>query len=108
MANKNTYIKDPEAVLDWKFDWAALTNGSGKSNWLAAAETITTKTITISPAVAATGLTADSSSFTDTNTSVTVWLSKGTDYNDYTVACKIVTNQARTDERSITICVRNR
>jgi len=108
MTSKNTYIKDPEAILDWKFDWKPLTNGSGNSDWLAAAETITTKTITISPAVAATGLTADSSSFTDTNTSVTVWLSKGTDYNDYTVACKIVTNQARTDERSITICVRNR
>lgn len=108
MANKNTFIKDPDAVLDWKFDWAPLTNGNGNSNWLQAGEIISSKTITISPSVAATGLTADSSTITDTSTSVTVWLSKGTDYTDYQVACKIVTNAPRTDERTITIQVRNR
>ena len=108
MAAKNTFIKDPEAVLDFKFDWAPLTNGSGNSDWLQAGETISAKTIVISPSVAATGLTADSSTITDTSTSVTVWLSKGTDYTDYQVACKIVTNGARTDERTMTICVRNR
>ena len=108
MANKNTFIKDPQAVLDFKFDWAALTNGSGNSDWLAAGETIITRTITVSPSVAATGLIVDSSSITDTSTSVTVWLSGGTDYIDYQVACKIATNALRTDERTITICVRNR
>ncbi len=108
MTSKNTFIKDPEAVLDYKFDWAPLTNGSGDSNWLQAGETISTKTITVSPAVAVTGLTVDSSAITDTSTSVTVWLSKGTDYTDYQVSCKIVTNAPRTDERTITICVRNR
>jgi len=108
MASKNTYIKDPEAILDWKFDWAPLTNGSGASDWLQVGEIISTKTITISPSVAVTGLTADSSAITDTSTSVTVWLSKGVDYTDYQVACKIVTNAPRTDERTITICVRNR
>jgi hypothetical protein len=108
MTNKNTFIKDPNAVLDYKFDWKPLTNGSGDSDWLDTAETITAKTITISPSVAVTGLIADSSSITDTSTSVTVWLSSGTDYTDYQVACKIVTNGLRTDERTITICVRNR
>lgn len=104
----SSIIKDPNAVLDFKFDWKPLTNGSGNSDWLAAAETITTATITISPSIAVTGLIKDSQSLTDTSTSVTVWLSAGTDYVDYTLACKIVTNALRTDERSITICVRNR
>jgi hypothetical protein len=97
-------IKDPNAVLDYKFDWKPLTNGSGDSDWLAAAETISSATITITPS----GLTKDSQSITDTNTSVTVWLSAGTAEVDYEVACKIVTNAGRTDERTMTIFVRNR
>ena len=104
----DTFIKDPSAILDYKFDWKPLTNGSGDSDWLQAGEIISTKTITITPTVAVTGLICDSSSLTDTNTSVTLWLSSGTDNIDYTVACKIVTNAPRTDERTITVCVRNR
>lgn len=108
MTSPNTFIKDPQAVLDYKFDWKPLTNGSGDSDWLDTAETITAATITITPTVAVTGLIKDSQSLTDTSTSVTVWLSSGTDNVDYTVACKIVTNALRTDERTITIQVRNR
>lgn len=97
-------LKDPEAVLDYKFDWRALTNGSGKSDWLASGETITAGyTIT-----AATGITADSDSRTDTNTSVTVWLSGGTAGETYTLECKIVTSASRTDERTMTIVVLER
>lgn len=99
----NIFIKDPDAVLDYKFDWAALTNGTGGSNWLASGETISSKTIT-----ATSGITVASSSITDTNTSVTVWLSGGTDGSDYLVACKIVTSSSRTDERTITIQGRSR
>ena len=100
-----TYIKDPSAVLDYKFDWKALTNGvdGATSDWLAAAETISTKTIT-----ATTGITVDSSSITDTSTSVTVWLSGGTHGVDYTITCRIVTSASRTDERSMTVKVRDR
>jgi hypothetical protein len=108
MTSPNTFIKDPQAVLDYKFDWKPLTNGSGDTDWLDTAETITSATITISPSVAVTGLILDSQALTDTSTSVTIWLSSGTDYTDYTVACKIVTNALRTDERSIVIKVRNR
>lgn len=97
------FIKDPASVLDWKFDWAALTNGSGSSDWLASGETISSRTVT-----AATGITVDSSSITDTNTSVTVWLSGGTVGQEYTVTCKIVTSASRTDERTITIQVQDR
>ena len=97
------FIKDPNAVLDFKFDFAALTNGSGTSNWLAAGETINTVTVT-----ADTGLTVDSSAITDTSTSVTVWLSGGTANTDYDVLCRIVTSAGRTDDRTMVIKVRER
>lgn len=100
----DTFTKDPSAVLDYKFDWKALANGSGASNWLAAAETISTKTVTASSS----GITVDSSALTDTNTSVTVWLSGGSAGADYTVTCRIVTSAGRTDERTITINCRDR
>ncbi len=105
MTIKNIFLKDPNAVLDYKFDWSPLTNGAdgGTSDWLASGETISSRTVTVS-----TGLAKDSDGLTDTNTSVTVWLSGGTDGVDYTVACKIVTSDSRTDERTITIRVRER
>ena len=98
-----TYIKDPDAVLDYKFDWKALTNLTGNTDWLDSAETISSITIT-----AATGITVDSSSITDTSTSATIWLSGGTDGQTYTLACKIVTSAGRTDERTISIQVEER
>lgn len=90
----NVFTKDPDAVLDYKFDW---------SDWLASGETISTHTITPE-----TGITVDSSSITDTNTSVTVWLSAGTAGNVYDVACLITTSASRTDERTIKITCRQR
>lgn len=99
----DTFIKDPSAVLDYKFDWKALTNGSGTSDWLAVGETISTKTVT-----ASSGITADSSTITDTNTSVTVWLSGGTHGVDYAVTCRIVTSAGRIDERTVTIRCQDR
>lgn len=90
--NRATYIKDPQAILDWVFDW---------SQWLAVAETITARTITVDA-----GITKDSD--TATSTAVTVWLSGGTDGVAYQVACRITTSSARTDERTITIRVQQR
>jgi hypothetical protein len=55
MATFKTFTKDPDAVLDYKFDWAAETNGSGPSDWLASNETISSYVVT-----AAAGLTKDS------------------------------------------------
>lgn len=96
-----SHIKDPQAVLDYKFDWKALTNGSGKSDWLEDAETIASFEVTPDD-----GITVDSSSLTDSNTSVTVWLSGGTDEQAYEVTCAITTSAGRTDERTITVvCV---
>lgn len=88
-----TWEKDPQAVLDWAFDW---------SNWLAASETIAgTPVVTVDS-----GLTKDTQS--NTTTKVTVWLSGGTLGTTYKVACRITTNQGRTDERTIGIRVTDR
>jgi hypothetical protein len=90
----NVFTKDPDAVLKYKFDW---------SDWLASGETISTHTITPEA-----GITVDSSSITDTNTSVTVTLSGGTAGNVYDVACLITTSDSQTDERTIKITCRQR
>lgn len=101
-----SFVKDPDAVLDYKFDWRALTNGvaGAVGDWLGAGETISTSSVAVSPA----GLVVDSSTLTDSATSVTVWLSSGTAGADYVVTCRITTSLGRTDERSITIKARER
>ena len=87
-----TYIKDPDAVLDYEFDW---------SLWLSAGETITAKTVTVSD-----GITLDSSPNDDT--SVVAWVSGGTAGGNETVACRITTSALRTDERTINLTIRQR
>ena len=87
-----SYQKDPEAVLDWQFDW---------TSWLADAETIATHTVT-----AEDGLTVDSSAEADGV--VTVWVSGGTAGTRYRLECLISTSAGRTDERSVSISVRER
>lgn len=95
--------KDPDAVLDYKFDWKAKTNGNGDSDWLASGETISSYEVTVD-----TGITNESDAKTDSDTSITVWLSGGTDEVDYEIACKIVTSDSRTDERTAEVPVRER
>lgn len=96
------FLKDADAVLDFKFDFAPLTNGQdgAESDWLATGETIASHTIT-----AATGITVDSDSITDSNTSVTVWLSGGAAGTKYRLNCEIVTSDGRTEQRSMMIKV---
>lgn len=86
------FTKDPNAVLDYSIDW---------SSWLQTNETISTSTWTVQ-----TGLTKDSSS--NTTTVATVWLSGGTAGNTYTAMNRIVTNQNRTEDRTIYIRVEER
>ena len=88
-----TFTKDPVAVLDYQFDWAA---------WLATdGDTIASHTIT-----ADSGITVDSSSATvDT---VTVWLSGGSEGVTYTVDCEITTAAGRTDSRKMSVTVTDR
>ena len=87
-----TYMHDPDAVLDYQVDWSA---------WLAESETISSYTITVTGTV-----TVDSD--TDDGASVTVWLSGAADDERPKVACRITTNQGRTDERTFDLSVRDR
>lgn len=90
--------KDPDAVLDYVFDWAALTNGTGTSDWLESGETISSYVVTVGS-----GLTLDSDS--QSSGQVTAWVSGGTAGETYTVACRISTSAGRTDERTVKVRV---
>ncbi len=92
----NQFVKDPDAVLDYVFDWR-----DASTPWLATSETVVGHAIT-----ADTGLAVDSS--TENNGKITVWLSGGTAGINYKVACLITTSAGRTDERTIWIKVTNR
>ena len=98
------FTKDPDAVLDWYFDWAALSNGTGESDWLAGGESITAATVTVAPS----GLTAGEPAIVNGGTAVQVWLSAGVAGVDYRVTCRVATSAGRTDERSATVKVRQR
>jgi hypothetical protein len=94
----NTKYKDPDAILYYKFDWKALTNGSGNSDWLASGETIASYTITEDS-----GIVVESSVRADTNTSVVVRLSGGTVPTIYKIVCHIVTSDGNEDDRTMYI-----
>ena len=92
MATTEDWTKDPDAKLDWIFDW---------SSWLQPGETISTSEFIVSA-----GLTVTASS--NTTISATVWLSGGQTGQVYQVTNRITTNQDRIDDRSIRIRVVNR
>jgi hypothetical protein len=102
------HIKDPDATLDFAFDWAGLTNGTegATSDWLATGETISSYTITAQEGITLETVAPHAQS--ESGGKVTYWLSGGTAGNWYTVACKIVTSASRTDERTMQIQVKNR
>ena len=86
--------KDPDATLDYGFDWSA---------WLASGETISTVDWTI-----ATGLDEDSLGEVTGSDTAKIWLSGGTAGENYSVACLITTSAGRVDERTLTIRVLER
>ena len=92
MANPPSFIKDPQAVLDFNWDWSA---------WLGQNETIVDKTVT-----SASGITVDSSSIS--NKVVAAWISGGAAGTTYVVACTIATSAGRTETRRIQIVVQLR
>ena len=97
------FNKDPDAVLDYKFDWKTNSNGRGFTDWLDTSETIASFVITPDA-----GIAVNSSELADTSTSVIVWLSGGTAGTTYSVSCRITTSAGRVDERTITISVAER
>lgn len=94
MAN-GEFTKDPDAVLDYEWDWAT---------WLAG-DTIASHTIVIDP-TGDDALTLDSSSAS--TTAVTAWFSSGTVGTSYTATCHIVTAAGREDDRSMVFTVEER
>lgn len=86
------WIKDPDADLDWHFDW---------TDWLDEGEAISASVMTPSA-----GITIHSAAFSSTDT--TIWVAGGTVGNVYSVANKITTSVGRIDERTIRIRVKNR
>lgn len=88
----STFVKDPEAVLDYQVDW---------TNWLQTGETISTSTWTVPSPLTQPTLASN------TTTKATVWLGGGTDGATYRVTNRVVTNGGRTNDRSLTIVVRH-
>ncbi len=84
-------VKDPDAILDYGFDW---------SLWL------DTDTISTSTWIVPAGLTKDSQ--TNTTTTTTVWLSGGADGVTYSIINRITTVAGRGDDRTMTIAVDER
>ena len=81
--------KDPDDVDSFGIDWATRLDG----------DTIASSTWTVPD-----GLTQDSSS--NTTTTTTVWLSGGTDGDDYEVLNRITTTGGRTIDQTVKLRVR--
>lgn len=89
--------KDPDDVLDYEFDWNA-----GDAPGLDDGDVIVTSTFPGFPA----GITKVSDSHT--NTTVTLWLSGGTDGETYEIVNRIVTNGGRTMDQTGKLKVKTR
>lgn len=88
-----TITKDPDATLDYGWDWAA-------EDWLG------TDTIVSSEWTVPDGITKEDESNTDTKT--VVWLSGGTLTETYKVTNRITTSGGRTDDRSFSLFITQR
>ena len=94
------YYKDPDAVLDFLFDW---------SSWLASGESIDSHTVTVTCADEETPtLLVDSTS--ETSGIIFAWLSGGTAGYVYDVTCHMTTDNAtpRTDDRTMKVRIQER
>lgn len=87
MAVFKDHKKDPDANLDWIFNW---------NPWLGETETITTAEFFVDPGIVI-GITSH------TTKTATVWLSGGTESQVYKVTCRVTTNEGRIDDRSFTL-----
>ena len=84
-------VKDPQATLDYRFDWSA---------WLTP-DTISSVTWTVPVGITQTAA-------TNTTTTATIWLSAGTVGTRYTIVCRITTAAGRIDERSLIVSVQQK
>lgn len=98
MAQLNrVFVKDPNEVKDYVFDWNGSTPGPG----IPSGDSVSTYTLT-----AETGITIDSDSEYEAD-AIQLFVSGGTAGNDYTITCRVVTAQGRTLEASILVKVRD-
>ena len=89
----STWTKDPDSRLEWGCDWSAwLTDGDTitASEWAADSDTIT----------------LDTDSHDDTTT--VVWVTGGKPGTRVRLTNRITTTQGRTDDRTITLLIRQR
>lgn len=86
------FTKDPDANLDYSWDW---------TSWLQGGETITASTVTTTA-----GITLGTVTFTNVRT--TAWLSAGDAGKLYQATNRITTSLGRIDDRTITIRVQQR
>lgn len=98
--------KDPNARLDYAFDWKPLTHGreGARSDWLGASETIVSHTIIKTPSDSAVVVDAH----TEADGVVTVWLTGGEVGKSVKVTCRITTDEGRTDDRTRKIDIAER
>lgn len=85
------YVKDPDSVIDYEFDWAAELNGD---------------TIASSDFLLPDGLVEGSTDFTDTTT--TVFVSGGSAGALYRITNRVTTAGGRTFDKTIMILVQER
>jgi hypothetical protein len=97
-SGKATITKDPQAVLDYTFDW---------SDWLEVGDTITAQTVTVHDGPDSV-LVKNSSSITGSSDQVSCWLSGGTVGAKYTVTAHITTAGGRQDDRSFYVKIKEK
>jgi hypothetical protein len=90
----SVFYKDPNAELDYRFDW---------SSWLDTDEVITAAAFTLE-----TGILEGETAASFDDTTATVWLKDGEVGVIYKVSCKITTDAGRIEERTIRIKVTER
>ena len=97
--------KDPDETLDFIVDFAPLTNSraNAESDWLASGDTISSHVVTV-----ASGLTLSTSTITNSSTSVTLWLTGGTEGAKYPVEVDVTTAAGRVASRSFDVQVESK
>jgi len=93
---KARVTKDPNAVLDYLFDWSAWLDAHTPADTIASAS------------VLATGCTLITSTVEGSGTRVRAWISGGTVGQPAAATCRITTAGGRVDDRTLTFTIKDR
>ena len=102
------WYKDPDDTIQYKFDWAPLTNGTGDSDWLDTSTSPIESISSVSLSADSPGPTITTYAITDSNTSVTLKISGGIAGYIYKITCQITTSAGQTPSRTAYLHVSNR